>query len=134
MSELSEKKIEDVIRKIISQTTVEEGETATSDDPSELSKLQRKVDSFLQSPAEFETGDVVKWKKGLKNKKYPEENQCAIVIQQLKEPIIQGERESGSPYFREPLDLILGFLDPDDGDLVLFHYDKRRFDKIEPVK
>ncbi|MDM8558999.1 hypothetical protein [Candidatus Parabeggiatoa sp. HSG14] len=135
MSELSEKSIEDVVRKIISQTTANKREDSHSlgEPYEELSKLKQKVDSFLQEPSKFNTGDVVKWKKGLKNKKYPKEEQLAMVVQELEEPVIQGERDSGTPYFREPLDLILGVLDQED-DLMLFHYDKRRFEIVERAK
>lgn len=133
MSELSEKSIEEVVRKIIFQRTEKGGEETLNEPHEELSKLKQKVNSFLQPSPKFNTGDVVKWKKGLKNKKYPKEEQLAIVIQELEEPVIQGERDSGTPYFREPLDLILGVLDQE-GDLMLFHYDKRRFEIVERAK
>jgi len=126
MSELSEKNLEEVVMKIMSQTTEKGGNLTRNQPDDELSKLKQKVETLLQPPPEFKTGDVVKWKKGLKNKKYPEEEQLVMVIQELEEPIIQSERDSGTPYFREPLDLILGVLDQD-GDLMLYHYDKRRF-------
>jgi hypothetical protein len=96
-----------------------------TDDPA--NKLRRLVDNFLQPPPEFKRGEVVRWKPGLKNKKYPKEDQIAMVIQQLEKPVVESERDSGSPYFNEPLDLVLGVLD-DDGDLMVFHYDKRRFE------
>jgi hypothetical protein len=41
-----------------------------------------------------------------------------------------GEDDSGSTYFREPLDLVLGHIwdsDPGRGELMVFHYDSRRF-------
>jgi hypothetical protein len=133
MSELSEKNIEDVVRKIMFQTTEQGNEVVRNDPDEEFYNLKQKVETFLAPSPKFKTGEVVKWKKGLKNKKYPKEEQLAIVIQELEEPIIQGERDSGTPYFREPLDLILGVLDQT-GDLMLFHYDKRRFEKVEIVK
>ncbi len=54
------------------------------------------------------------------------ENQLCKVIQVLKEDT----RDSGSPYYREPLDLVLALLD-DNSDLVLYHYDKRRFEPVD---
>jgi hypothetical protein len=100
-----------------------------NDDPSARKKRQLidLVNLLKDPPKPFEHGQVVTWKPGLKNKKYPKEGQPAVVIKQLPAPIIQGERDSGSPYFQEPLDLVLGVLD-DDGDLMVFHYDKRRFE------
>jgi hypothetical protein len=81
---------------------------------------------------EFKKGQFVKWKKGLKNKKFPAEEQPAIVIEILDEPIY-GDFDSGTPYFREPLDLALGFIGPRN-DFVIFHYDKRRFEPFDGNK
>ncbi|QTA80646.1 Uncharacterized protein dnl_29570 [Desulfonema limicola] len=83
----------------------------------------------LKITNEFKEGQVVKWKKGLKNKRLPNEEQPAIVVEILKEPIYS-EFNSGTPYFREPLDLALGFIGGHN-DFIIFHYDKRRF---EPLK
>ncbi len=90
--------------------------------------LQQKINLLLQKH-DFKSGQAVKWKKGLRNKKFPEENQEAIVIDVLTTPILQHETESGTPYFREPLDLVLAMLD-EDNDLVIFHYDSRRFEPV----
>lgn len=92
----------------------------------DVRQLRLSYDRFLQN-YNFQKGQVVKWKKGLKNRKFPEENQPAIVIEVLDEPIIQTERDSGTPYFREPLDIAIGIIDRD-GDFLIFHYDKRRFE------
>ncbi len=129
MSDLSEadvKKLMEIMRKS-SDSDMESGTARSSD----ISSLKQKVNSFLEKPPTFNQGDVVKWKKGLKNKKYPKEGQLCIVIKEMKEPIIQDSRDSGSPYYREPLDLVLALLD-DASDLVIFHYDKRRFELVEP--
>ena len=78
----------------------------------------------------FNVGDFVQWKPGLKNKKRPRYNQPAIIMELLDHPVFDTEKDSGSPYFREPLDMVIGFLDSDN-DFMLFHCDSRRF---EPVK
>ncbi len=83
----------------------------------------------FHSVNEFEKGQLVKWKKGLKNKKFPAEEQSAIVIEILDEPIYS-DFNSGTPYFREPLDLALGFIG-DRNDFIIFHYDKRRFEPFD---
>jgi len=47
----------------------------------------------------------------------------------LDPPVVDGERESGSTYFNEPLDLVLGlFMDngPARGQLLTWHFDGRR--------
>jgi len=86
----------------------------------------------FQFSNKFEKGQIVKWKKGLKNKRLPRENQPAIVIELLDEPIYS-DFNSGTPYFREPLDLLLGFIGMQD-DFIIFYYDKRRFEPIEKNK
>jgi len=119
VSEADVKKIMELVHQN-SDSNMEPGATTSSD----ISELKQKVSSFLKESPKFEPGDVVRWKRGLKNKKYPKEGQLCIVIEEMEGDIIQGNRDSGSPYYREPL------LD-DDSDLVIFHYDKRRFELSE---
>lgn len=94
--------------------------------------LEKKVEAFLLKNV-FTVGQPVQWKEGLRNKKYPKENECAIVLEVLDAPLIQHETETGSPYFRELLDLVLAVLDDDD-DLVVFYYDSRRFKPCKETK
>lgn len=75
----------------------------------------------------FEVGQIVKWKKDLKNKRLPYMNQPAIVVSVLDEPIISKEEESSSPYFLETLDIILGII-IDEDTFLTFYYDSRRFE------
>jgi hypothetical protein len=89
-------------------------------------KLQSAYDGLFQTHT-FQPRQLVKWKKGLKNKKLPKEGQPAIVLEVLTAPLDQVERDSGSPYFREPLDIVLGVIDEDE-DFMIFHFDKRRFE------
>ena len=91
--------------------------------------LRDKCLSFLKTET-FKVGDIVKWKKGLKNKKYPKDDQLGFVMELINPPIFENTKDSGSPYFREPLDLILAAID-DDAQLMLYHYDKRRFKLVE---
>jgi hypothetical protein len=89
-------------------------------------KLQTAYDGFFQTHT-FQPRQLVKWKSGLKNKMLPKEGQPAIVLEVLEETLDQVERDPGSPYFREPLDIVLGVID-EDGDFMTFHFDKRRFE------
>lgn len=75
----------------------------------------------------FEGGSLVRWKPGLRNKRRPELGEVAIVLEVLDDPVLDLTEGSGSTYFREPLDLIIGVLD-DQGDLLAFHADSRRFE------
>lgn|GEM_PF-1281264 len=98
-------------------------------DPKETAlKLKENFD-FFKVEHDFQEGLLVRWKKGLKNRKYPGYDEPAIVIKTLDKPVYSDETESGSRYFREPLDIILGVIINDDFEI--FHYDRRR---LEPFK
>ena len=81
----------------------------------------------LNQKETFKPGDIVQWKSGLKNKR---SDGPFIVVNILAEPITDATDESGSPYFREPLDIVLGQVDQD-GDFISYYYDSRRFTKVE---
>jgi len=97
-------------------------------DENDVNKLQQIFKEFTAKDS-FQVGQIVKWKENLKNRKLPHLNQPAIVIDVLVEPIML-EEDSGSPYFREHLDLVLGILDEDD-ILLTFYYDSRRFEPYQ---
>ncbi|WP_150428428.1 hypothetical protein [Dechloromonas sp. CZR5] len=78
------------------------------------------------SESSLHPGMLVKWKQGLKNRKRPRPNEPAVVIEILDKPFYDEENGSGTPYFREPMNLVLGMVD-DDGEFIIYHYDKRRF-------
>jgi hypothetical protein len=117
-----------------------------SDDPSDLvemlltrpsltndemvERLRRAHEQWNQKH-DFKSGQVVKWKKGLRNKKSPRDGEPAIVMEVLPEPVCDESNDAGTPYFRENLDVILGVLDGQ-GDLVSFHFDSRRFEPWAP--
>jgi len=62
----------------------------------------------------------------LKNKIRPAYGEPCVILNILEKPVIDNEKEAGSPYFNEPLNLLLGMID-EDGDFVVFFYDQRRF-------
>lgn len=89
----------------------------------------KKIYESLISVTRFEPGDIVQWKTSLKNRRYPEYEQPAIVLEVLSDPFFDDEDTTASPYYREPLDLKLGFFDQD-GDLVSYYFDSRRFEQV----
>ncbi|MBW4666935.1 MAG: hypothetical protein KME60_05690 [Cyanomargarita calcarea GSE-NOS-MK-12-04C] len=91
-----------------------------------LAQLKSACKNFVRKES-FEVGQIVKWKENLKNRKLPHKNQPAIVIAILDEPVISTDNESGSPYFLETLDIILGII-VDDGSFLTFYYDSKRFE------
>ncbi|MCT7971849.1 hypothetical protein [Laspinema olomoucense] len=89
-------------------------------------KLQESCLSFLAKES-FKVGQIVRWKNNMKNRKLPYKNQPAIVVAVLNEPIINNLEDSGSPYFRENLDIVLGIL-VNHNTFLTFYYDSRRFE------
>lgn len=76
---------------------------------------------------ELKPGMLAKWKPGMKNKKLPLYGRNAVVVE-IKEAVLCTRADSGSPYFREPLDTVLGIVGEVDEDdiFILFHVDSRR--------
>ena len=72
----------------------------------------------------------MKWKRDLKNRRRPAYDEPVIVIEVLRTPVFDERGESSSPYFREPLDVVLGLVD-EDGDFICYHFDSRRFEPFE---
>lgn len=92
--------------------------------------LREMYERLVEEPATtFKPGMLVRWKPGLRNKRWPQYNEAAIVVEVLSEPIQDDTKDAGFTYFREPLDVILGVRDPDH-DLLLFHFDSRRFEPL----
>ncbi len=127
-STLAKEEFKDVLMKIATLIQEEESNREVYDD--EYTDRLTHLYNSIKKSYRFKQGDLVRWKNGLKNRKLPKENQPAIVVEALKEPLENTETESGSTYFKEPLDLVLGFIAPD-GVFITFYYDKRRF---EPYK
>ncbi len=98
--------------------------------PEHISKL-RTAKGMFDKVYDFKPGDLVVWKNTLKNKARPAVNEPAIIMQILDTPLRdQNKQDSGTPYFNEPLDLVLGLID-EDGEFAIFHYDKRRFEPYQ---
>lgn len=90
-----------------------------------IKSLQKRTNLFLQEH-DLKKRDVVIWKEGLKNKVRPAYGEPCTVLDILHNPIFDNDKNSGSPYFNEPLDLVLGIID-EENDFLILHCDKRRF-------
>lgn len=76
-------------------------------------------------------GQLVQWKRGLRNRRHPAYGEPAIVMEVLDPPLRDTKSESGNPFFREPITVALGVIPQEGGDLLIFHYDGRRFKPFE---
>lgn len=91
-----------------------------------VAKLRSLLDAFREEQ-QLSVGDIVQWKEGLRNRRYPRYKEPVIVVELLESPVLAGN-DAGAAHFRESLDIVLGWLDRE-GDLTCFHYDSRRFRK-----
>lgn len=105
---------------------IKEGRHQGKDEGSRIAQLTASGKALLQTHR-FMPGSLVRWKSGLRNRTRPEYDEPAVVVEVLDRPVLDKETDSGSPYFQEPLDLLLGIID-EEGDFVIFHYDRRRFE------
>jgi hypothetical protein len=106
------------------------GESANMDslDREETEARLRACYARISKTHTFKKGQLVRWKKGLRNKRTPAYGEPIIVVDVLPQGVYADETGSaGSPYFREPLTLVAAEIDRD-GDFMLFHYDSRRFE------
>lgn len=78
---------------------------------------------------DFKVGEIIEWKSGLKNRRYPTYGQPAIVVEVIEDPLINTCDDSGSPYFQEPLDILIGFII--NNEFLFYHADKKRFKKVK---
>ena len=91
-----------------------------------LKELSERLDRFHS----FAKGQMVKWKPGLKNRKFPEYGEPAIVTAVLPNPTFDpSEVTAGSPYFQEPLTFVLGTYRDD--EFLEFRLDSRRFEPFD---
>lgn len=97
-------------------------QVASSDYPD---RLRAACAALLKEPENFEVGDLVMWKPALRNRYFPAPGAPAVVLG-FAPGRVSDERNPGSALFDEPLDLQLGVIEGD-GDLIVFHYDRRRF-------
>jgi uncharacterized protein (DUF952 family) len=91
-----------------------------------LKELADRLDQF--NP--FAKGQFVKWKPGLKNRKFPDYGEPVIVTAVLPSAIFDpNENAAASPYFQEPLTIIIGTYRDD--DFLEFRIDGRRFEPFD---
>ncbi|NEX23390.1 hypothetical protein G3480_24370 [Thiorhodococcus mannitoliphagus] len=116
-------------RELLAQIGLSEEDRTDLLDDEPLEDLREHYQALTRRH-DFAPSDLVTWKPGLRNHRVPRYQQPVVVIEVLPESIHDQDREAGSTYFREPLDLVLGLIgdeDPGRGELVTFHFDSRRF-------
>lgn len=119
---VSEKSDLDILKAIMQSRASSRSSNISKEEKVDL--LQKRYDAFTDKK-NFSIGDLVMWKPGLRNKGGLAYEDTAIITEIIDPPIFDQDKDSGSPYFREPLDLIIAFLD-EDNDFITLHVDSRR--------
>ena len=122
-------KVLEIIENITAAADESDGdELALKESASQLQILYERLTNGRERA--LRPGMLAAWKRGLKNRRFPAYGEPAIVMEVLEQPVIDLENGSGWPYFREPLDLLLGIVNKD-GDFLIYHVDRRRFEPYE---
>lgn len=82
-------------------------EPAENPDRAYAAKLASMYNELVESDGPFQKGDVVVWKERLVNKVVPSLGMPAIVVSVKEAPAYYDGDETDSPYFWEPIDLVV---------------------------
>lgn len=118
---------ESVIANVLARRT---GRDAIVDVKDYERRLERAYDSLNQRHM-FSVGQLVRWKPDLRNALRPRYNEPAIIVSLIDPPVFDGTSDSGSPYFRRPLDIVLGILDDED-EFLTYYFESQRFEPYPP--
>jgi hypothetical protein len=84
----------------------------------------------MDKPEVFRKGQFVRWKAALKNRALPAYDEPAVIREVMAIPqydTCEAARCTNSPFFGEPLTLVLAVVDSE-GELFELRYDARRFE------
>ena len=106
-------------------------ESPKIDTPAELHRQKlMELAERLDQLHNFSKGEFVKWKAGLKNRKFPDYGEPAVVTAVFPSAIFDpSETSAASPYFQEPLTFVIGTYRDD--DFLEFRLDSRRFEPFD---
>lgn len=77
---------------------------------------------------QFKVGDLITWKPGMRSHKWPVAGEPVVVTMILDQTVYETvDKNHGTPYWREPMDIKIGWIDPEGGEFLEFHADSRRY-------
>ena len=115
--------------------TFDKPSTSPADGESLSEITQRLITMYgrLGEGADFQPGDLVEWKPGLRNRSRPRFGEAAIVVQVLSEPFDNSDWDvSSRAFIVECLSLQIGVVN-DIGDFTEILVDGRRMRKLRPL-
>jgi len=95
-------------------------------------RLTKLLDA-MDEPQVFQKGQFVRWKADLRNRTLPAYDEPAVVREVLTQAVYdtcEAARCANSPFFGEPLTLVLAVMDSE-GELFELRYDGRRFEPLD---
>lgn len=111
----------DALSMIAELMSDEDGEEAKATNRPLEAQAKDLTDRFraMQPKHQFQPGDLVQWREGLKNCKRPAYGHPAVVVGLLPDGMAQRSSESGYGYYGERADLQIGLTDAD-GDFMVY--------------
>ena len=98
-------------------------------DPGREAQRLRTAYAQLSAEADFTVGDLIVFRPGMKDLKFPAEGQ-PVIVTGFNPGAVEAQEDSGSNTFRRPCDMRIGVF-VGDGDFSEFWVDARRFMKFE---
>ena len=122
------------VRALLDHLHLDGGDEATLAEPAEpgphpLQALWARLNDGRERS--LAPGQLAVWKPGLKNYRYPRYGEPAVVVELLEAPLVDPDIRSGSPCYREPLDLLPGVVFGEERLFCVIRAD-RRFQPYEP--
>lgn len=96
-------------------------------------EIVRLMAEDMRSPRDYEVGDFVVWKSGLKNRRHPERYDMAMVMQIDDPEKCRFSTDISSVFYGEPMNVVLGSvvaLSGEESTYVEYRVDGRRIRKI----
>lgn len=125
ITELNEEQKKDLL-KVLLRKALEDKKNQALDNQNKA-ELLVKLKELYEQKNEFKVGDLIRWKDKLKNRKLPDYNEPAIILEILEQPMFDTKEEIGSTYFNERFDIKAGLYRDD--TLLTFYFDSNRFQK-----
>lgn len=114
-----EEEMADLIRQKVSDLMA-----ASPPDERTTPAMLHEAYNWFVTPYTLTPGMIVTQKPHCATKKALRDGQPGIVVEVLDPPILTDKEDSGTPFYREPLDVVIGVVWG--GNFVCFHYDSRR--------
>jgi hypothetical protein len=120
----------EVLVKLVEDAVATRDRLSVPEIPTQSAVQLKNAYASFEMQHTFSPGQLIKWKPYQRTTRRPEYDEPVIVVQVLSEPYYDDSEDAGSPWFRQPLNLVIGLIDSV-GDFLLYHVDGRRFEPYD---